>query len=336
MTLTPRPVAGSVDELLAGATRREPWAPGESRSTTTFERVWIDGEPLLVKHLHLDDDFIGRTSGDIGCRPLRAWAAGLYDVAPEKIDHAVVGAAEGDGRNGWGTALLLRDVGAALASTGDGLFTEAQHLAFVDGIAAIAAATWGWEDDLGLLPYASRWQFFGPAMIEGERGLGFPERVPPLVEEGWGRFFDRAPAAVADEVGELWREIRPLADALAATPSCFLHGDWKNGNIGLGADGRVVLIDWVYLGAGPVCHELGWYLALNRDLIPGGRTKEDVIAEFRAALEAAGVPTDGWWDRQLTLALLGAVVQFGWEKAFGDDDELGWWCDRAAEGLAAL
>ncbi|MCB9371527.1 MAG: hypothetical protein H6518_01935 [Microthrixaceae bacterium] len=42
------------------------------------------------------------------------------------------------------------------------------------------------------------------------------------------------------------------------------------------------------------------------------------------------------WARQLTLALLGTVVQFGWEKALGDDAELGWWCDRAAEGLAAL
>lgn len=336
MTLTPRPVAGSVDELLAGATRREPWAPTASRSAAAFERVWIDGEPLLVKYLHLDEDFPGRVSGDIGCRPLRAWAAGLYDVAPDVIDHGVLGMAEGVGRNGWGTALLMRDLGPALASTGEQPFTEEQHTAFLGGIAALSAATWGWEDDLGLLPYPGRWQFFGEAMVEGERGLGFPERVPEIAAEGWERFFDRAPAAVADGVGELWRNVRPLSDALAATPSCFLHGDWKNGNIGLGADGRVVLIDWVYLGAGPPCHELGWYLALNRDLIPEGRTKEDVIAEFRAALTAEGVATDGWWERQLTLTLLGTVVQFGWEKAFGDDDELGWWCDRAAEGLAAL
>jgi hypothetical protein len=29
-------------------------------------------------------------------------------------------------------------------------------------------------------------------------------------------------------------------------------------------------------------------------------------------------------------------VQFGWEKALGDADELGWWCDRAREGAALL
>jgi hypothetical protein len=30
------------------------------------------------------------------------------------------------------------------------------------------------------------------------------------------------------------------------------------------------------------------------------------------------------------------LVQFGWEKALGDDDELGWWCDRAREGVRRL
>ena len=36
-----------------------------------------------------------------------------------------------------------------------------------------------------------------------------------------------------------------------------------------------------------------------------------------------------WWDRQLALCLLGALVQFGWEKALGGyDEELAWWEDR--------
>jgi hypothetical protein len=334
--LTPRSMAASVDELLADVTRREPWAPAESRSGTAFERVWIGDEPLLVKYLHLDDDFTMRASGDIAARSLRAFAAGLYDAAPDHIDPGIVGMAGGVGRNGWGSAILMRDLGGALATTSDAPWSEAEHEAFIRSMAALCAATWGWEDDLDLLPYEGRWQFFGEAMIAGERGLGWPERVPQIAEGGWGRFAERAPAAVADGILALWRDVGPLADALAATPSCFLHGDWKNGNLGLGADGRTVLIDWVYLGAGPACHELGWYLALNRAKLPPGRTKEDVIGEFRTALEGGGVETAGWFDRQLELALLGALVQFGWEKALGDDDELGWWCDRASEGLARL
>ena len=36
------------------------------------------------------------------------------------------------------------------------------------------------------------------------------------------------------------------------------------------------------------------------------------------------------------LYLVGTLVIFGWEKALGSDDELGWWCDRAREGARRL
>ena len=332
----PRPVARSVDELLDGATRREPFHPSDSRSGSHFERVWFGDEQMIMKYLHVDDDFAMRATHDSDCRSLRAWAAGLYDVAPAVIEHGIVGMAGGVGRDGLGAAILMRDLSAALATQGDVPFSERQHDDFIDHLATMCAATWGWHDDIGLMPYGARWEFFGHAAIEGDRALGWPERVPQIADEGWARFADRAPAAVAAGVDALRRDVAPLAAALATTPSCFLHGDWKAGNLGTATDGRTVLIDWVYLGEGPACHELGWYLALNRAKLPAGHSKERVVSDFRAALERHGVSTADWWDRQLTLALLGAAVQFGWEKALGDDDELGWWCDRAAEGLALL
>ncbi|MDP1818453.1 MAG: hypothetical protein Q8K58_00990, partial [Acidimicrobiales bacterium] len=64
--------------------------------------------------------------------------------------------------------------------------------------------------------------------------------------------------------------------------------------------------------------------------------KEQTIDDFHAALVRHGVDTRGWWDRQLRLALLGTAVQFLWEKALGDEEELSWWCDRARDGLACL
>lgn len=334
--LVRRPVAASVDELLAGAERRERFQPVATRSGAVFERVWMGGEPFVVKYVHLDDDFTMRASGDVGCRTLRAWEAGLYDVAPGVVDHAVVGAAAGVGRNGWGCALLMRDVSAHLAPGGDDPFPEAQHLAFLDHLAALSAATWGWHDDLDLLPYAARWDYFGSASVEGERRLGWPEAVPRIASEGWERFASLAPAPIFAAVDELRRDVAPLAAALADTPSCFLHGDWKASNLGTAPDGRTLLIDWMYVGEGPACHELGWYLALNRAKLPAGHTKERAIDDFRAALERHGVDTDGWWERQLHLALLGTLVEFGWEKALGDGDELRWWCEAAAEGIARL
>jgi hypothetical protein len=53
-------------------------------------------------------------------------------------------------------------------------------------------------------------------------------------------------------------------------------------------------------------------------------------------LEQRGIATAGWWDRQLGLCLLGALVQFGWEKALGDDAELTRWVDVADAGARWL
>ena len=333
--LVPRPVAASVDELLEGVTERRPFVPADGRSSTQFEHVVLGGEHYVLKHVHLDDDFTMRVSGDLGCRPLRVWEAGLTDVAADVVDAAIVAAARGDGRNGWGAALLLRDVAGELVPVGDDPLPEAQHLAFLDHLAAMSARCWGWSDQLGLLPYAARWQWFNPVLLETEAALR-REPVPQIAAEGWGRFADRAPADVVDLVHGLLADPEALAGPLRATPSTFLHGDWKFGNLGTAPDGRTVLLDWAYPGEGPVAHELAWYLALNRARLPAGHTKGSTIEDLRAALERHGVATAGWWERQVGLCLLGALVQFGWEKALGDDQELAWWCDRAREGAGAL
>lgn len=334
LALTPRPVVSSLDELLAGVTSREPYLTTDSKSGNAFERVVIDGERLIVKYVHVDEDFTIRGLGDLGPRPLFVWRAGLMDLAPDLIDHGVVGVAGGLGRNGWGAAILMRDLSAELVASGDQPLSMEEHLALLDHCAGLSARAWGWRDDIGLLPYGTRWHFFGPGMIEAERQLGFPTAVPPIAAEGWVRFAGRAPADVADAITAIRNDPTPLVRALSDTPSTFLHGDWKLGNLGHATDGRTVLIDWSYPGEGPACHELAWYLALNAARLP--QTREASIEAFRSALERHGVATDAWWDRQLALCLLGAVVQFGWEKAFGDDRELHWWCDRARDGVAEL
>jgi aminoglycoside phosphotransferase (APT) family kinase protein len=113
-----------------------------------------------------------------------------------------------------------------------------------------------------------------------------------------------------------------LADALLATPTTFLHGDWKMGNLGYRADGRVVLLDWDRPSVGAVTVDLAWYLAVNSDRIP--EPKDHALARYRDALEQRGWATADWWDRQVTLALLGAFLQLGWSKG-GQDEELAWW-----------
>jgi Phosphotransferase enzyme family len=333
-SLVPRPVASSVEELLAGATGRQPFATTDSKSGAPFERVLIDGEPHVVKYLHVDDDWIMRATGDVRCRPLLVWRSGLLDVVPPGIDHAVVGAAEGLGRNGWGAALLMRDVSPYLVPPGDDPVPLEQHLTFLDHMAALAARFWGFTDTIGLTPFHSRWTWFCDGMLAAEAERGWPDGVPPIVARGWGRFDDTAPRDVVEAVEALRHDTGPLVEALSATPMTLLHGDWKYGNLGTAPDGRTVLLDWAGPGAGPIGCDLAWYMAINVARMP--QTKEEAIDSLHAALERHGVDTTAWWDAQIRLCLLGALVLFGWEKALGGPDEFGWWCDRAREGTARL
>ena len=333
--LTPRVAAASVDELIEGATQREPLDHSDAKSGSFLERVVIDGEPLVLKHLHPDHDWTMRGFGDLGCRPVAVWTSGILDLVPPSIDHAVVGAAAGLGRNGWGGALLLRDVSSSLVPAGDDPIPLAVHRQLLDHLADLSATFWEATDELPeLLSLESRWSAFGPGWLAAEEALGWPEQVPVIAARGWATLAARAPGDVLDALTSLRHDLDPLVRALRATPQTFLHGDWKLGNLGATADGRTVLLDWTYPGIGPVAHELGWYLAINAARLP--EPKEDAIDALAASLRARGIETDGWWERQLHLCLLGTLVQFGWEKALGDGDELAWWCDRAREGLRWL
>lgn len=333
--LVPRVAASSIDELLDGVTQRESLDHSDAKSGSSLERVVIDGERLVLKHLHPDHDWTMRGFGDVGCRPVAVWTSGLLDAVPPSIDHAVVGAAAGLGRNGWGGALLLRDVSTSLFPPGDDPIPMAVHRQLLDHLAELSATFWETTDALPeLLSLESRWSAFGPGWLASEEGLGWPDEVPVIAARGWARLAERAPAEVLDAVTSLRADLDPLVRAARKTPQTFLHGDWKLGNLGASPDGRTVLLDWTYPGVGPIAHDLGWYLALNAARLP--EAKEDAVDALAASLRARGVPTDGWWEQQLHLCLLGTLVQFGWEKALGADEELEWWCERAREGLRWL
>jgi hypothetical protein len=327
-----RPVATSVAALVAGASSRAPMASVDSKSGARFERVVIDGESFVLKHIDRRDDWIMRQTGDVSCGPVVVWETGILDLVPDCIDHATVGAAH----DGTGGAVLMRDVGDRLVPAGESRLSLEQHLRFVDHLAAFHAACWGWVDTVGLVPVTNRYTFFGPEAIACEAALGFPQPVPRIAAEGWQHLATVAPdmaAALSPLRAAPW----PLFDALASTPQTFLHGDWKLGNLGSHPDGRTILVDWSICGAGPPLAELGHYLALNCSRLPAGHTKEHTIAAYRAALEQHGIATQAWWDRQLALCLLGTMLLLGWEKSFDESGtELAWWRERVLEGVRHL
>ena len=331
-----RRVASSVDELLAGASDPEPLPHTDGKSGAHLARVVIDGVPLVVKRLDLRSDWTMRAVGDLGCTTLTLWRSGFLDRLPGCFNQPIIAVAHEPASRpgGYGTVLLMRDVGTAMVPEGDDPIPLAQHRTFLAHLAELSAAFWGFTDDLGLIPLANRYLELSPWTAEIETARPDPPFVPRLIGRGWRALKALEPRA-AGIVVPLFEDLDPLVDALATTPSTFVHGNWKLGNLGTDDEGRTVLIDWETPGAGPPCGELAWYLAINSARLP--ESKEATITAFRESLERAGVDTAPWWERQLAVSLLGGLVHFGWEKALGGDrDELGWWAEQAEGGARYL
>jgi hypothetical protein len=318
----------SAAELLARASSREPVKPADGRSGAVFERILVGADRYFVKRFGFASDWIMRVSGDRSGRQYLVWQAGIMDQSPDCIDHTVVAMGLAGAGADAVLTIVMREVGEYLVPPGDAILPTGQHGGFIAHMAALHAAFWGWDDRIGLTTMAQRMLFFAPEVISAELSAPVVPTALAAAAAGWAALPGRSPL--------LWRLARlvhnrpeVLTGPLAAMPFTFLAGDWKLGNLGSHPDGRTILLDWAFPGAGPACWELCWYLALNRARLP--EPKEAVIGRFRAALEDRGIGTGGWWQRQLDLCLIGVMATFGWEKALGDTGELAWWEQAAAD-----
>jgi hypothetical protein len=323
-------VSGSVAELLAGATEREVIVGGAGKSGAVLERCLVRGKWHVVKHLRLKDDWTMRAAGDLRGAPLTMWRRGLLAKLPDCINQPIIGVAVEPG----GCALLMRDVGEYVVPVSDEPVPEEQHLRFLDHMAALHAEFWNGGADIEVVPVMHRYLELSPWTAAVEAATGSTHRVPQLIGEGWALLSEVAPEADAVVTKLAWNP-GPLVEALATTPQTFVHGNWKLDNLGTDAEGRTVLLDWELPGRGAPLSDLAWYLAINCRRLP--QSKEATTNAYRAALERHGIDTAPWWDRQLALCLLGALVQFGWEKALGGyDDELAWWEAKALDAAHLL
>jgi hypothetical protein len=331
------PACTSVAELIAGATERTTLAGAAGKSGARLERVVIDGQPYVLKRLDLAEDWTMRASGCLRGAPLLAWERGLLARLPACFNQPIVGVAPagGGGRPpSGGCALLMRDVTPWLVPVTDEPIGLDQHLRFLRHMAALHAAFWACGSECEIVPVMHRYLELSPWLAGAEASIGSAHLVPRLVGEGWPRLAEVAPAAAAVVI-PLARDPGPLVEALESTPQTFVHSNWKLDNLGTDDAGRTVVLDWEQPGRGAPLSDLAWYLAINCRRLPQG--KMDTIAAYRQALEAHGISTEGWWDRQLALCLLGALVQFGWEKALGGyDEELAWWESQAVRAAPLL
>ena len=348
-----RPRVVTVSELLAGAQDVRPLDDAPGKSGARLERLRIDGVDLVAKYLDPTTDWTVRASGVLGGPMARLWTSGILRRLPDCLNQPIVGVATdepaghhdstaGDaadsalrpGSNRRRTVLLMRDVGPDLIPATDEPLPLATHLRLLGHMAAMHAAFWGGGPEIDVVPVMHRYLELSPWTALAESAVGSTHLVPQLIGRGWPLLAQVAPAAAAVVTPLAW-DPGPLVQALAATPQTFVHGNWKLDNLGTDPAGRTIVLDWEMPGRGAALSDLAWYLAINCRRLP--QAKESAIEAYRAALETLGIDTSPWWDRQLALSLLGALVQFGWEKALGGyDDELAWWEDNAISGSRAL
>ena len=336
----------TVADLLATADAVEPFDGQPGKSGASLFRVRhcaAVGADLVLKYLDPARDWTVRAAGVIGAPTAVLWARGVLARLPGAlVDPTIAVSVErAPSRAGWRTAVLMRDVAGSLIPATDEPITAEVNARLLAHMAALHAAFWAAGPDVDpvieVVPPMHRYLELSPWTGVTEAALGDPPLVPALIARGWPVLAEVAPAAAAVVLPLAW-DPSPLVSALDATPQTLVHGCWKLDNLGVLQDSagpRTVILDWETSGRGTALTDLAWYLAINCRRLP--TSKESCIDTYRAALEAAGVDTAPWWDRQLALCLLGGLVQFGWEKALGGyDDELAWWEERAVAGARLL
>ena len=94
--LPPAATFASVAELIAGATERTGLDGAAGKSGARLERVVIAGQPYVLKHLDLAEDWTMRASGCLRGAPLLAWERGLLSRLPDCFNQPIVGVAPED------------------------------------------------------------------------------------------------------------------------------------------------------------------------------------------------------------------------------------------------
>ena len=314
--------------LVDRVVRREPLA-ASGKSGSTLERGWLeDGSVVVLKHSEIDQDWVMQATGDDG-RVALLWDEGIFDRIPTVIQHAILEVH----RTVSGTLVVMEDVSISLFSSGEQIRQGHQR---VLGALAEIHRTFIGSELRSLCPLDGLYAFLSPQVCSR---LATLHEVPRLAMEGWSRFHDIVPNDVSSVIEAIHARPALLADALSLRESTLVHGDPKMANLGVAPDRRhVVLIDWGSLTAyGPPAIDFAWYLAINK--VATGHDHEQLLEDARTHL----APVD---EDALKLAILGALVQLGWEKALlatADDpatrrrerDGLAWWIDRAREAAAA-
>ncbi len=314
------------------------------RITLTMRGGERDGSvapTVISKRLAYASNWLMRAASDTQCREVQFTQSPLWQRLPDAVWSPALAASLAE-RSG---ALVMRDVATDLWPASD-CYQPADHARaarVVDGLAALHAAFWqdpilrqnDWlasAADAVLLLSPERLAIAGmdrSGDSYGDQALRMWPRLWPLLDD--------------DDATILFRVLANpdrLLEALAEAPATLVHGDAWMANLGE-RDGRLILLDWSLVMAGPATLDSLWFAHTWRALDP-----DRILIEHRAELLRHGVAAvrdDALWSLLADLGwvrstFLGAewlvrdVIGSPSDEEERDARErLHRWCHRAAE-----
>lgn len=316
---------------------RRPLGAEAGESGNVLERIrLVDGTDLIHKRVVPAEDWISRATGDDG-RVVRLWEAGVFERFPPEVDHAMV-AVESEG-HAW--SIYMRDVSASLIPPTKRIDSDA-IMRVLEGMERLHETFWR-ADLPELCSIEDRCHLLSPRTIRREAELG---KSSPSLTAGWEAFSENVRADVAEVILRLVENPKPVADELRRSDQTLVHGDVRLDNVGLAADG-IVLLDWGSMtGPAPPAVELMWFLGFDGLVFDCSR--DDIESMFR---EVYGDRVD---DRAMDVAFIAGFVHLGChlglnllgrsptmarlhgtadEKRAAAEAELAWWVERVELAL---
>lgn len=323
---------GTIAALLAkhglGSSQWRELPPRGYSGARLYSGVSKTGRSWVLKRTSLRNDWPMRATADFHGRECR-----LATTAPLRLA-AVRSAAIGGAREGEYFYTLMHDISSHMF--GDGVVDTRQVEAIIAGIVRLHSATS--SIDLGAAACD-----LGHRLLLLSRGIRavdpriVPRQLARDINAGWNMFSRRAPRKVRDLIADVQEDFTVLGSVLAELPATVLHGDLKLDNLGVDGEGTLWLIDWALTCYGPVCVELGWFIAVNSQQML--MRPQEVLDMYSRVI---GLVVESRRRHEALTALCGLLLR-GWRKALDADsttgrDEFAWWCDHAsqAEGYLRL
>jgi hypothetical protein len=249
----------SVSRLLNRPVNQVDCLPFESSngfSANQLFHVTADDQPLVLKRMRPEKDWLAIGSDDNRCRAVRVWQYGLLDhIQPYIHDKTVAVCHDGESY-----AILMHDISPGLVSFGRET-TLKMFQSMLDGLAAMHALFW--EDEILTAPELGLCSMRARLTIYGTEKIHLYQHTPQIAEgiaQGFDALLDMVEPDVRDILQSLQQNPQPLSDALSNYPSTLAHGDYRLDNLAVMPDsGELVVFDWQNAAYIPATIDLCWF-----------------------------------------------------------------------------